>query len=289
MARLCWSFGVISCAAVISAASRVQAEPERERQPMTWQAAPAGSSAHQSDGVDQRTEPGDDAARATEDGRLSPFTMGTVVPRAHAGVTALGGYDSAAGSARTVTSAEARALTFLAFRVEYEHGPATGSDDRVTLGARVALLRQAAHGIDLGAGFFFQPKDFRGEGNFVGAVLLGRNFGRWGLFCNGLVGLDSEGDDGSAELRLSSMYRVSKLLHVGFDARGRYNFSDDEKRFSAQQVNWEIQAGPLASLTLGPVALLAIVGPSALHLTQPNLDERTALGVLAMAGAGAAF
>src|SRR4051794_25967289 len=93
MARLCWSFGVISCAAVISAASRVQAEPERERQPMTWHAAPAGSPAGPSDSADQTLAPGDDAARATDDGRLSPFTMGTVVPRAHAGVTALGGYD----------------------------------------------------------------------------------------------------------------------------------------------------------------------------------------------------
>jgi len=288
MARLCWLFGVGSYAAVISAASGVQAEPEPEHQPMTWHAAPAGSPAKTSDSVEP-SGPEDDAARATDDGRLSPFTMGTVVPQAHAGVTALAGYDSAARSGRAVTSAEARALKFLAIRVEYEHGPGTGSDDRVTFGARVAILRQSAHGIDLGAGFFFQPKDFRGEGDFVGAILLARHFGRWGLFCNGLVGLDSEGDDGSAELRLASMYRVSKLLHVGFDTRARYNFSDDEKRFSAQQVNWEIQAGPLASMTLGPVALMAIVGPSALHLTQPNLDERTALGVLAMAGAGAAF
>lgn len=289
MARLSWLFGVIAYGAVISAPRGVQAEPQPERQPLTWHAAPAASPASKSDSVEQKTEPGDDAARATDDGRLSPFTMGTVVPQAHAGVTALAGYDSAARSARAVSSAEARALKFLAIRVEYEHGPGTGSDDRVTLGARVAILRQAAHGIDLGAGFFFQPKDFRGEGDFVGAILLGRTFGRWGVFCNGLVGLDSEGDDGSAELRLASIYRVSKLLHVGLDARGRYNFSDDEKRFSAQQVNWEIQAGPLASMTLGPVALMAIVGPSALHLTQPNLDERTALGVLAMAGAGAAF
>ena len=255
---------------------------------MTWHEAPGGTNETKTDHADQ-PPPRDDASRATDDGRLLPFTMGTVVPQAHAGVTALGGYDSAARSARVVTSAEARALKFLAIRVEYEHGPGTGSDDRVTLGARVAILSQAAHGIDLGVGFFFQPKDFRDEGSFLGGILLGRNFGRWGLFLNGLAAVDTEGDDYSTEVRLSSMYRVSKLLHLGFDTRGRYNFSGDEKRFSAQQVNWEIQAGPLASMTLGPVALTAIVGPSALHLTEPNSEQRTAVGALAMAGAGAVF
>ena len=289
MARLSCIFALISCAAVVSVGAPARAEPEPSRQPMTWNASPVGANQGKTDSSDQPAPPPDDASRATDDGRLLPFTMGAVIPQAHAGVTALAGYDSAARSGRAITAAEARALKFLALRVEYEHGPGTGSDDRVSLGARVAILRQAAHGIDLGAGVFFQPKDFRGEGSFVGAVLLGRNFGRWGLFCNGLVAVDSEGDDFSTELRLSSMYRVNNLLHIGFDARGHYNFSDDEKRFSAQQVNWELQAGPLASMTLGPVALLAIVGPSALHLTEASSEQRTAVGVLAMAGAGAAF
>jgi hypothetical protein len=290
MARLSWFFSVVSCVALTCAASRVAAEPEGSQgHPLTWHATPPGSS-EPADNVEQSKGPKDDASKAMDEGRLLPFTVGATVPQAHASVTAFGGYDSAARSGRAISAGEARILKFLALRLEYEHGPGTGnSDDRVTFGARVAFLNQAAHGVDLAAGFFFQPKDFRGEGDFVGGLMLGRNFGRWGVFCNTLVGVDSEGDDYSTELRLSSMYRATKQLHVGLDARGRYNFSDDAKRNAAQQLNWEIQAGPLASMALGPVALNAIVGPSALRLTEPSAPARTALGVVGMAGAGAVF
>lgn len=289
MARLSWFLAAICCAAVTSVSSRGSADPEAPRHELTWHATPP-SSPERTDAVQPSHESKDDAGRALDDGRILPFAMGAVVPQAHANVTALGGYDSAARTGRALSAADARVFNFLALRLEYEHGPGTGNnDDRVTFGARVALLNQAAHGLDLGAGFFFQPKDFRGEGDLVAALMFGRRFGRWGVFANTLVGMDTEGDDGSAELRLSSMYRATTRLHVGIDARGRYNFSDDEKRFSEQALDWEVQAGPLASLSLGPVALTALFGPSALRLTQPHAGEQTSVGVLAMGGAGAVF
>jgi hypothetical protein len=310
MARLSSVLTVVPYIFVLAISSRAAAEPESAaaepapRAPMTWHATPpaetspsgtstADSSAptpNHGDEPQRSHERSDDASRAMDEGRTLPFTVGAAAPKAHADVTALGGYDSAAKQARAISTAEARLLPFLALRVEYEHGPGTGdANDRVTFGARATILTQDKYGIDLGAGFFFQPTDFRGEGDFVGAITAGRSFGRWGVFCNALVGVDSEGDDGSAEVRLSSTYRATKQLHLGFDARARYNFSDDDKRFSEQQVNWEVQAGPLASLALGPVGLMAIVGPSALRLTEPGASGKTALGAVAMGGAAAVF
>jgi hypothetical protein len=299
MARLTWFFAVVSSAVVVSVTSRGAADPEgatepgapESRQPLTWHATPPGTTERADDPERQQPAPHDDASRAMDDGRTLPFTVGAAMPKAHADVTALGGYDSAAGQARARSTAEAKVLPFLALRLEYDHGPNTGSNDSLTLGARVQILNQAKHGLDLGAGFFYAARDFRGEGDFVGSIMLGRNFGRFGVFCNTLVGVDSEGDDQSTELRLSSTYRATKLLHVGLDARGRYNFSSDDKRYSSQQLNWEVQAGPLASLALGPVGLQAIVGPSALHLTPPGATSggRTELGAVAMGGAAAVF
>jgi hypothetical protein len=298
MTRLSWFLAVVSSTAFVSISTRGMADPQGEAQPsreaqpsLTWHATPPGSpAATSSDEPEKSRAPKDDAATATGDGRLLPFTVGAAMPKAHADVTALGGYDSAAREGRALSGAEAKVLPFLALRVDYEHGPATGSNDQVTFGGRVQILNQAKQGVDFGAGFFYKAKDFRGEGDFLGSLMLGRNFGRWGVFANGLAGIDSEGDDWTTEVRLSTLYRATKELHVGFDARARYNFSDDEKRTSAQQLNWEMQAGPLASMALGPVALLAIVGPSALHLTEPGgATGRTTVGALAMAGAGAAF
>jgi len=85
--------------------------------------------------------------------------------------------------------------------------------------------------------------------------------------------------------------RATNGFHLGLDARGRYNFSDDEKRYDAQQILWELQAGPTASLALGPVALLAIAGPSALASQEPGTGahEQTRVGLIALGGAGAIF
>ncbi len=291
MARTFRGFWLIPCSIVAMCPMPAHADSEPPPH-LTWHAKPvnepAATAASSADSVEARKNV-DDAGQAVENGQLAPFTLGAAVPHAHADVQALGGYDSAASAGRARTAGEARVFDWLALRLEYEHGPGTGSNDRVTFGARAAILRQAAHGVDLGAGFFFQPKDFRGEGDFVGALLLGRRFGRLGFYANAFGGIDSEGDDGSAELRLSALYRAADWLHVGLDGRGRYNFSDDEKRFKAQQVLWEMQAGPTAAFTFGPVALLAVVGPSALSSSEPATAERTRFGVAALGGAAAIF
>src|SRR5205814_4205028 len=112
-------------------------------------------------------------------------------------------------------AAEGRLLGFLTARVEYEHGLANGPDDRVSLGLRATFLNQAAHGVDLGALAFYQPRDFRGEGEVVAGLLLARHFDRLTLVLNPLAGSDPEGDDQSVELRLAGLYKASSWLVVG--------------------------------------------------------------------------
>jgi len=233
------------------------------------------------------------ASQAAGDGLLSPFTNGAVIPKARAIAQSYAGYDSAVSAARARVAVEGRLVSFLALRVEFEHGPATGTENRLSLGGRFGILKQQQFGIDFGAAVFYQPKDFRDEGNVVGGLLLARHFGRLGLFANTLFGSDPEGDDQSLEVRLGSMYAANDWLSVGLDGRSRWNFSDDAKRARAHSVDWEMQAAPTAILCFGSFSLMALMGPSVVTITpaagDTAPDSFTRAGLLAMAGGGGAF
>jgi len=240
------------------------------------------------------SEPQESAAsESAAEGALSPFSFSPAIPRAATGV-ALGGYDSAAGTFRARSGLDGRLTSFLAARVEYDHGPANGPSDRVALGLRAKLLNQAAHGIDLGVVVFYQPRDFREEGNVFGGALLARRFDRFTLVLNPLVGSDPEGDDQSLELRLAGLYRLGGGFVIGLDGRGRYNLSDDEKRAGHSLIDWDAQAGGSAAFGIGPLLLSALVGPSLLQRTDMAAngtegEHQLRTGLLAMAGAGASF
>jgi len=233
------------------------------------------------------------SARAASDGFLSPFTSPAAIAKLKATASTVVGYDTAAAAPRARATADAKITNFLALRVEFDHGPATGSEDRLSVGARFALLEQRRYGVDLGVGLFYQPKDFRGEGNAVAGLLVARHFDRLGLFANALFGTDGEGDDQSAELRLGTLYRANTWLSVGVDGRSRLNLSQDSKRWNARNIDWELQAAPTAIFCLGQFSVMALFGPSFLKESLPpgelNRGGTTHSGLLAMAGAGSAF
>lgn len=233
------------------------------------------------------------AARAADAGLLLPYTL---TPRVYFGqswVRAVAGYDTAATAFRARSVAESAVTNYFAVRVEYEHGPAYGFQDRIGLGGRFQVLNQKKHGIDGGFAVFYQPKDFRGEGNVVGGLMLGRRFGRLGLFGSALFGSDPEGDDQDLDGRMSVLYRVGDHLEIGWDNRIRYVLSTDAKRFGTVNTDWELALEPTATVTLGPLAIISEAGFSALQNSGPigQLNDRRIVhtGVIAMAGAGAAF
>ena len=264
------------------------AAPERT---LRWNAHPEGETQADSVAQGEATSAGNgDAARAIDEGHVMPFTTGASISRSVVVAKTYGGYDSAGNSARVRSAAEATVVKFLALRAEYEYGPGTGTNDHVVLGARFGILNQEKHGINGGLSLSYDLKDFRNEGNFIAGLLVGREFGRFGVHANALFGMDGEGDDAAAELRLGGGYRMAPWFHLGLDARGRTTFSSDSKRASAESVDWEVQTGPLASFSVGPVALLAMVGPSFLRITDAGATTgHTNSGVLAFGGAGAAF
>lgn len=239
-----------------------------------------------------RPTPQPKASEAASDGLLSPFTSPAAISKSRAFAQSYLGYDGAAAETRAHVAAEGRLTNFLAVRLEFEHGPATGTENRLSVGARFGILTQQHFGVDLGAAVFYEPKDFRDEGNVVGGLLLARHFGRLGVFANTLFGSDPEGDDQSLDLRLGSLYAASDWLNLGIDARSRWNFSQDAKRAQARSVDWELQAAPTAILCWGSFSVMALLGPSLVQMTpagQPASGSYTRAGLLAMGGAGGAF
>ena len=233
------------------------------------------------------------AARAADDGLLTPYTLSPRLRSGQSWVRAVAGYDTAANSFRARSAAESAVTNYFAVRAEYEHGPAMGFKDRVGLGGRIQFLDQSKHGIDAGFGVFYMPKDFRGEGNIVGGLMLGRRFGRLGIFGSALFGSDPEGDDQELDGRLSTLYRVADHFELGWDNRIRYVLSTDAKRFGTVNTDWELALEPTATVSLGPLAILTEAGFSALQNSGPigQLNDRRVVrtGAIAMAGAGGVF
>jgi len=233
------------------------------------------------------------AAQSAEESLALPFSISPRVNGADAFVRAVAGYDGAVHSFVARSAAEARVLRFLSVRLDYQHGPGMGPDNRFGLGARAQVLNADDHGIDGGVGLFYQPNDFREEGQVAAALLVGRYFGRWGVFANTLFGADPEADDAAFEGRLSALYRASQTLRVGWDTRVRFNLSADEKRRGTLARDWELQSLPSLSYSLSSVSFVAEAGLSALQQTGPwgTAEEETTIdvGFAALAGVGGAF
>lgn len=230
---------------------------------------------------------------AAEAGLASPYALSAKVVAGQSWARAVGGYDSSTRSFRASSASEGALTSCLVLRVDFDHGPATSATDRVSFGLRAQLLRQAAHGLDLGAGLFYQPNDFRREGNVVVALMLERRLDRIAVVGNALFGSDPEGDDRELDGRVATLVRVNRIVEAGLDSRFRSVLSTDSKRVGTTIIDWDLSVLPSAVLMIGPFMLIGEAGFSALQETelagQSDQRRRVWAGALLMSGVGAAF
>jgi hypothetical protein len=289
------ALGVLSLAIAPNARAQTSSELAEDEDPLGQTTPVAPSSSPQPfDHVDSARQPAESAKSAdTEAGVAIPYALSAKVVPGQSWARTVGGYDSAAQSYRARASTETALTSYLAFRVDYEHGPSTSSMDRVSFGLRLQVLNQMTHGLDLGVGLFYQPNDFRREGNIVGALMLQRRFNSVTVLGNALLGSDSEGDDQEVDGRLGTLIRVSRLVELGLDSRFRSVLSSDAKRIGSSGIDWEMALLPNANLTLGPLVLIGEAGFTALQTTdfvgEPGERKNLHTGIIIMSGLGAAF
>lgn len=226
------------------------------------------------------------ARQAAEDGAFLPLALAPSVGPQTAHALALGGYNGAEHAAVMRSLAEARLYGPLALRAGVslnEHGQELGP----SIGARVQLLTQDRYGVNGGIALFYKAEGFdEPEGEVEIVLSLSRRYDRW-LLVGGLsYGQDPEGNERDGEVALATLYQLSSELHLGLDSRARIDLgSRRAKLLASREPTFDLDAGPVATWLLGPIALSGHAGLAAIRL----MNEPAHVGMVAMAGMGTAF
>jgi len=239
-----------------------------------------------------RPEQPEGAGASVAAGAFLPMTQTPVVGPQRSLALVLGGYEGAREQGLVDSRIEANVWGPIAIRASFAYE--TEGEAIPSAGARVELLTQKKYELDLGVSAFYQPKDFREEGNIVGKLSAGRSFGRLALFASSAFESDPEGDDRIGELGSALLFRLSPQLYSGFELRYRRDLaSDDAKRFGHSEPIFDFRAAPTLSYALGPLVMVAETGIVVRQTLNAigTADERsdTRAGVLALAGLGGAL
>lgn len=227
-------------------------------------------------------------ARSTAEGAFMPLTLLPTVGPARAQGMALGGYDTARDAPRMESYAEARIIGPLALRVGATlREEARESEVAPSVSARVQVLQRARAGLDGAVSLAYKAEGFtEPEGEIEGTISLGTRFGKFLVLGNIAYGQDGEGNERDGELRAAFMYQTLPQLHLGLDARGRLSLGSNEDHLKAKhEPTYDVDAGPVVTGTLGPVALNLHGGLSVLRY----VDEDTRVGAIVLGGLGTSF
>jgi hypothetical protein len=238
--------------------------------------------------------PARDAAQVARDGTFNPETVSARIGDQHVSAIVTGGYDttSTAQGGNVNALVEGALYHTVALRVGVNSLLATGdsiSRNVYSVGLRVGVLRQERHGIDLGVGFTYKSTGFTettGEIEFM--VSLARRWNRLAAFANLVYGQGFISNERDGEVRLGVLYALTQRLNVGVDGVSRFDLGRGAGSAFAKpgESDFELLVGPVATLALGPVVLLAQAGSHTLFIDQSGL---IATGFAGLAGVGTAF
>lgn len=159
-----------------------------------------------------------------------------------------------------------------------------------TLQPNVGLMFDVARGahdggLDLAVGGDYENVGFNGVSSVLTRAAVGGNIGELRLQGNIGFGLGLEQNERYGDLRLSGLTPVAKSLYVGLDSRARMDLERDLMEPSGE-LDWDVQAGPVATIALGRFAIMANGGVSAWKQRSRDTAKVGATGSL---GFGAVF
>lgn len=223
-------------------------------------------------------------ARSVDSGAFMPWSLPARGDAQRAFVLAQGGYDSAARGVVFEGAVQANIVGPLSLRGGFGYvGP--DGQGRPSVALTVDLLRQAAHGVDLALYAGYQGHGFNTVPAASAALAVGRSFGRLRLLANVGYGLGVERDEHYGEARLGAMVRVHPMVAVGLDARARLDLERDDDEPEGEP-DWDLVAGPLATLSFSRFVLGAGVGVSS---TKFRASSEVRAGAIAHMTLGTAF
>jgi hypothetical protein len=223
-----------------------------------------------------------DASDAAARGMLLPSLIAPASDRKDlVAAHVVGGYDSALETSVMRAIGDVKLIGPVDMRFGVTYTPtAFNGQVQPHVGLRVRILSQEKSGIDFAAAVFYRLERFTDdEGLVQGLVAAGRRFGPLNLLMHAAYGQDPEGDDREGEVALAGLFALSSQVELGLENHLRFDlFSDDPKRRTRRDAEYDLTIGPLAQWAIGPVALLGQVGFRASRF------DRVETGVIALAG-----
>lgn len=224
------------------------------------------------------------AQRAADTGAFSAWTM---TARSNAQRTVgrvIGGYDGAADKAVMDSIVEAQVIDRASLRAGVAYLP-TSDGFGLRIEGKVDALRQEEHGLDLAIAAGYQSTGFNEVPAVAANLAVGRRLGRLQLLANVGYGRGLEEAEQYGNAGIAGLYRVASDVQVGVDSRFRIDLERDADEPPGER-DWDLMAGPQATVTIGPMAVTAGGGLAA---NQLRLDPEVNIGALVYLGLGAAF
>ncbi|HUS27201.1 MAG TPA: hypothetical protein VMZ53_01795 [Kofleriaceae bacterium] len=156
---------------------------------------------------------------------------------------------------------------------------------RPNVGLLVDVMRTEDTGVDLAVGGDYDIVGFNGVPAVVARTAIGANAGSLRLQGNAGFGLGLEQNERFGQVGISGLTPVAKALYVGIDSRARMDLERDDMEPSGE-LDWDMQAGPVATLALGRFAVSATGGVSA---WKQRTHDTAKVGAVGAIGVGAAF
>ncbi len=207
------------------------------------------------------------------DALVTPFSIGAARPET-ALVYADGGFDGARKAGVVDFAAELHLWGPIYLR---GGGSYVSADNTLkpTAGLLVRLFR--AQGWNGAAGVFYKPEGLtEPEGEIEGLFAVSTRIDATTLTANLVYGQDAEASESDAEVRAGAVVRAGRRFLVGADSRFRLAI---RRKAGSGEPDYDLVAGPLATLVLPQVAITAEAGVSMLKTDAVHSGPIVLLGV----------
>jgi hypothetical protein len=219
-----------------------------------------------------------------EAGALLPWSVSARHPRQGMLIHSYGGYDSAKRAPVMMGALDATLIERITLRAV---GTNEGMNDQLNpaVGLLVDVLYQENSGLDLALGGDYELEGWNRQEWLVTRMAAGRTAGLTRVQANAAFGLATNGVERYGDLRLSGLHPVAEGLYAGLDSRARVDLERAGEEPSGE-MDWDMQAGPVATVAVGRWSVSATGGVSAWKLRS---RETTKLGAVGALGVGAVF
>lgn len=224
------------------------------------------------------------AQRAADTGAFSAWNMTARSNTQRTVGRVVGGYDGAADKAVMDSIVEAQITDRAALRAGVAYLP-TSDGFGLRVDGKLDALRQEAHGLDLAIAAGYQSTGFNEVPAVAANLAVGRSLGRLQLLANVGYGRGLEEAEQYGNAGVTGLYRVTNDVQVGIDSRFRLDLERDADEPPGER-DWDLMAGPQATVTVGS---FAVTGGGGMAANQLRLDPEVNVGALVYLGVGAAF